>query len=125
MIDITVNKNSEFLSKLLHAKNIIYLNHLNPTNPSKFGAGQEHKALNDLYEEIGSLIDKLIESYQGKYGLINLRIKESEKTNILKYLEEVSKQTEQFKFNESWLNNILDEVSCAIYKTIYKLKYLT
>ena len=55
---------SKLVSYLFHSRTQAHVFHLQ--TPS-FAA---HKSLNDYYDEIVELTDGLIESYQGKYGII-------------------------------------------------------
>ena len=122
------NKHLLFFGKLFQIRNNIHLRHLYPTNPGQLGSGWEHKALNDFYDELLTLIDELIEAYQGKYGLININIPESKSTDAIKTIQELVNSVDDGEiynvFKESWIKNILDEISTLSYKTLYKLKYL-
>jgi hypothetical protein len=117
---------AEFFGKMFQLRDILHTRHLHPTSPGQLGSGWEHKVLNDLYDEILDLTDGIIESYQGKYGLIKIQIPASEYNNILAYLEEFVKFVENSysMFPESWIQNELDNVQKEIYSAIYKLKYL-
>ena len=55
---------TEMLSILLHSRNQIHVFHLQTESYA------EHKALGDFYEGIGELIDGIVESHQGKHGII-------------------------------------------------------
>ncbi len=90
-----------------------------------------HKALNSFYDDILDLIDSLIETFQGQYGIVekyeikNLNI---EKNEIVNYLEEAAKMImvshKAFSEKDTHLHNILDEIVSLFYSTLYKLKYL-
>ncbi len=54
----------QFVSTLMASRTQAHIFHLQ--TPS-FAA---HKALNEYYENIVDIIDGLVESYQGKYGII-------------------------------------------------------
>jgi len=115
-----------FFGKLFQLRDILHLRHLHPTNPGQLGSGWEHKVLNDLYDTILDLTDSLLESYQGKYGLVTIQIPPSEYNNILNYLEEFVKFVENSytMFPDSWIQNELDTFQKEIYSSIYKLKNL-
>ena len=55
----------DFFFVLLQAAVITHIAHL------KTRSIAEHLALNDLYQELPEHVDGLVESYQGKYGIIN------------------------------------------------------
>lgn len=120
------NKQGEFFGKLFQARDIVHLRHLKPSNPGQLGSGWEHKALNDLYEELLDHIDGLIESYQGYKGLIEITIPASKTTDIVTYLEELVKMIASCysMFPESWVQNQLDTIQQTVYSTLYKLKNL-
>jgi hypothetical protein len=112
--------------KLFQARDILHTRHLKPTNPGGLGSGWEHKVLNELYDSILELTDGLIESYQGKYGLVDIIVPQSEYNNVVTYLEELVKFVEQSYciFPDSWIQNELDSIQKEIYSSLYKLKNL-
>lgn len=116
---------SEFFGLLFQIRNQIHIRHLR-INGS--GAYAGHIALHDFYDNILDLIDSLIESYQGKYGIVNLTIKESTDVDAIKTLESLAKLVDSGEaynmFKESWLKNQIDEIATLTYQTIYKLKNL-
>ena len=62
--DSQQNPAGEFFATLLHAATVAHQLHLQTRSFA------EHKALDGFYKELPDLVDGLIESYQGKYGLI-------------------------------------------------------
>lgn len=69
----------------------------------------------------------MIESYQGKYGIITIRLQQTVDTEPIKYLESLGKMIDTDKkdlFQDSWMLNQIDGVSELIYSTLYKLKNL-
>ena len=79
---------AEMMSILLHSQTQSHTLHLQTESYS------EHKALQNYYEGIDGIVDGLVESYQGKYGIIsgyenyNIdRYKNTEST--IKYLSEL------------------------------------
>ena len=56
------------IGKLFHARDVAHLFHL------KTNSYAAHKASNEFYDSILDLTDSLIESYQGKNGIISLMI---------------------------------------------------
>lgn len=121
----TVMKPEEFFGKLFTIRTQIHLRHL---KVSGVGSYAEHKALNDFYEEILDLTDGLIESYQGKYGLLNIISNIAKEQNSIEIIEDLMSLTDNGivynTFKESWIKNQLDEISMLGYSTLYKLKNL-
>lgn len=67
-------KHTEFFAKLFEMRDSAHLRHLKPNNAGQLGSGWQHSALNSFYDEILDKADSLIESYQGKYGLVDINI---------------------------------------------------
>jgi len=115
----------QFFGKLFQIRDQIHLRHL---RVSGIGSYATHKALNEFYDEILDLTDSLIESYQGKYGIVNITIKESKDIDAISLLKELVSLTDggsAYKmFKETWLQNQLDEISALTYQTLYKLQNL-
>lgn len=120
---------SEFFGKLFQIRDQIHMRHLKPSNPGGLGSFAEHKALNDFYDEILDLTDSLIESYQGKYGLLNITVLTSN-SNIdpIQTITDLCKLTDGGSvyqiLKDTWLQNQCDEISQLGYQTLYKLRYL-
>lgn len=94
------------------------------------GAHSAHLALGEYYETIGGLIDPIVESYQGKEGLIQISgigtlDKNCDVKNIIKYFETlcnlVAKLRQTPKLQDSWIQNDIDLIVSLLYKTKYKL----
>lgn len=115
-----------FFGKMFQARDVLHLRHLRPTSPGNLGSGWEHSVLNGLYDSLLELTDGLIESWQGKYGLIEVTVPQSEVVDIVTYLEELVKFVEKsyIIFPDSWVQNELDSIQKEIYSSIYKLKNL-
>jgi hypothetical protein len=91
----------------------------------------EHKALQDYYDAIDGLVDGLVESYQGKYGIITgwksvgtAEYQSSEQ--VISYLKSLSEEvTKVFNMvKDTYIQNQLDEVTSLINSTLYKLRFL-
>lgn len=121
-------KHAEFFGVLFQVRNQAHLRHLNPSNPGQLGSGWQHSALNSFYDGILEMTDSLIESYQGKYGLVELSVPEAKApSDVIKTLKDLAEMTEKSvyeTFPESWIKNQLDSMSELIYSTIYKLENL-
>jgi DNA-binding ferritin-like protein len=94
------------------------------------GSHSAHVALGEYYDTIGGLIDGLVETYQGKEGLIQLSgigvlDKNNDIKNIIKYFETlcnmVAKLRQNPKLQDSWIQNDIDTVVSLLYRTKYKL----
>ena len=115
----------EMMSLLLHSRTQTHTLHLQ-TN-----SYPEHMALNGYYDGIGDLIDGLIESFQGKYGIIkgykSYDINEYKSTEeSIKYLQELCSKVESLRdcCKDSYIQNQIDTVCELINSTLYKLRFL-
>ena len=118
----------ELTCKILHSRNQAHVFHLGVTGEGSFAA---HKALNDYYDSVLDLYDGLVESYQGKYGLLKhyKTYKVESFTNIkkvIRYFENLVQDIEENRdcCSDSYIQNQIDTVQELIYSTLYKLKYL-
>ncbi len=116
---------SEMASIILHSRTQTHTLHLQTKSFA------EHKALNDYYDSIGDLFDGLVESYQGKYGIIEsyksydiVSYKSTEST--VKYLQDLCKKIESLRdcCEDSYIQNQIDTVCELINSTLYKLRFL-
>ena len=90
----------------------------------------EHMALNEFYDNIVDLIDKLVEAYQGCYGLIEVKQLETDlEKDVLYWLNEdvkwIAENREEISGGVRSLENIIDEISDQYLSTIYKLENLS
>lgn len=112
---------------LMQSRNQAHVYHLQVTGPGSFAA---HLALQGYYEGIIPLIDGLVESYQGKYGILsgyrmssNIR----EDNNIVNYFEALCLFVERVRTEvpqDSYLANQIDTIVELINSTKNKLKHL-
>ena len=110
----------EFASYMLHSITCAHILHLKTTSYAA------HIALGEYYEEVEDLIDSWIESYQGKYGVIE-QYKDSfeQHDNALEYMGMMSDWLATIRKvlpADTELQNIIDEIAALIDQTIYKLK---
>ena len=91
----------------------------------------EHKALNDYYDNIVDLYDVLIESYQGKYGILEdvktyENVSYKSKDQIIDFFEDLTKEIESLRksIKDSFLQNQVDTILELLFSTLYKLKFL-
>jgi hypothetical protein len=115
----------EMISLLLHSRTQTHTLHLQTESYP------EHMALNGYYDGIGDIVDGLVESYQGKYGIIKgyktydiTEYKSTEST--IKYLKELCGKVEKLRncCKDSYIQNQIDNVCELINSTLYKLKFL-
>jgi hypothetical protein len=94
------------------------------------GSQAAHLALQSYYEAIVPLIDGLVETYQGQYGLIEYKEvngidNDASKENMVKYFDNLckflDKERKDSKLQMSWLQNDLDNIASLLYSTKYKL----
>lgn len=112
-----------FFAKIFNMRDVVHLTHLKQLSKN----GWEHKALNEFYDEILDLIDDIVESYQGVYGIIDITIPEAKaSTDILYFLTDMYNcvESDRYIFKESWIQSEIDLISKALAKTIYKLKHV-
>jgi len=122
------NSNEDFcemVCQLLHSQTQVHIFHLGTKSYS------EHKALQGYYEGIDALVDGVIESYQGKYGLLtNYKSFKNQsyknKNQVLKYFTSLLNMIEEKRdsVDDSYLQNQIDTIQELIYSTMYKLKFL-
>jgi hypothetical protein len=119
------NKFEEVISKLLHSRTQVHIFHLQSDSFS------QHNALNDYYDDIVDLIDDLVESYQGEFGVIknyqNYDLKMLENNEqVINFFKDVTNGVEELRkvAGDSFLKGKLDEVVELLNSTIYKLENL-
>ena len=122
------NHNEDFCDmacQILHSQKQAHIFHLGTKSFA------EHMALNGYYSEIDELIDGIIESYQGKYGLLtNYKSFKNQsyknKNQVLKYFTSLLNMIEEKRdcCDDSYIQNQIDTVQELIYSTMYKLKFL-
>jgi hypothetical protein len=115
----------EIVCRLLHSQTQVHILHLQTTSYS------EHKALQKYYEGIDGLVDGIVESYQGKYGIIkNYKTFKIEQyrngKKTISYFERLLDIIEENRdsVDDSYIQNQIDTVQELINSTIYKLRFL-
>lgn len=120
-----VTKAEDIFAKLFALRDAIHLVHLRPTNPGQLGSGWQHSVLGSFYGSLLDLLDGLIESYQGKYGLLSISIPASNVVSAYDQIQETAKMLETQKvFTDTWIINQVDTIIELCYSTLYKLKNL-
>ena len=115
----------EMVCNILHSRNQAHVFHLQTQSFA------EHKALNDYYDGVVALFDGIVESYQGKYGIIKNfntfkieQYRNGKKT--ISYFERLLDIIEENRdsVDDSYIQNQIDTVQELINSTIYKLRFL-
>ena len=117
----------QLASLFLHSRTQAHTFHLGVKG---IGAHSAHVALGEYYDSIGGIIDGLVESYQGKFGLIKFQSVNTLDTNcdiknIISYFEKLcialDKLRKDEKLQSSYLQNQIDNIEELLYSTKYKL----
>lgn len=114
----------QFISTLMASRQQAHIFHWQTSSYSA------HKALNEYYDEIVDLFDGLVESFQGRYGIVRgytspATFKEDDQ--VVNYFEALSKYVEAIRTKipqDSYIQNEVDTVVKLIEDTKYKLKFL-
>lgn len=107
-----------FFGVLFHSRDCMHLTHLQTTSYA------EHTALSKYYDGILDLTDSLIETYFGSVGKrVSIKIPQSEYINAQAHLKQLYSYIESNRsiFEESHIQNIIDEICALINKTQYLL----
>lgn len=119
----------QLASLFFHSRTQAHVFHLGVKGPGAFAA---HSALNAYYDGIIGIVDGLVESYQGKYGIItgygNIALQEYQSCEaIIMFFETLCMYVEksrQLICQDSYIQNQIDEIVALIKSTIYKLRFL-
>ena len=120
----------KLISTLMASRDQAHIFHWQTTGAGSFAA---HTALNAYYDAIPDLTDTLVESYQGKHGIITgytsaEEFSEYEKTTVVKYFKGLAMFVERayakLPQEDNYILNQIDNVKELIYSTIYKLENL-
>jgi hypothetical protein len=116
---------AEMMSILLHSQTQAHTLHLQTESYS------EHKALQKYYEGIDGIVDGLVESFQGKYGIIkgykSMDLQEWKSTeDTVKYMKSLCEKVIELRdcCEDSYIQNQIDTVCELINSTLYKLRFL-
>ena len=115
----------KMMEKILHSRTQTHIFHLQTKSYA------EHIALNGYYDGVLGLFDGLVESYQGKHGIItNYQCDGfddySSGEQVIKYLTDLESSIEELRksVKESYIQNQIDTIEELINSTLYKLKFL-
>lgn len=92
----------------------------------------QHVALEKYYTALIPLVDELVESWQGKYGIMEFDsidhiIQYENAETVLEYFENLKDILTDLRKNiaETYIQSRLDDIEELIYKTIYLLENLS
>lgn len=120
----------KLISTLMASRDQVHIFHWQVTGQNSFA---RHMALGAYYDAIPGLIDALVESYQGKHGILKgfepaERYDEYTEEGVVKYFKALSTYVDRIynKLPKEDTNiiNQLDGLKDLIYTTIYKLENL-
>ena len=119
-------KAAEFIATLLHGVTKAHMLHLTQRGA---GAYARHKALGELYEELGGLVDGIAEEYMGCEGVLSTfpgqfsppAAPEAFVQELYEYVEDNRKHLGDY----SHIQNSIDNVQTLLSTTPYKLKFLS
>ena len=116
----------KLISYLFHSQTQSHIFHLQTQSYA------EHKALQKYYESIDDLIDGIIESYQGKYGILtgysNFNLLEyTNLGEVIAYFQGLNNTIEKLRQSapqDSYIQNQIDTIVELVESTTYKLQFL-
>ena len=120
----------KLISTLMASRDQAHIFHWQVTGDGSFSM---HMALNAYYDAIPDLADGLVESYQGKHGIVKgytpaEQFDEFNSGNVLKYFKGlamfVERAYDKLDAKDTYILNQIDNVKELIYSTIYKLENL-
>lgn len=115
---------AKLASCLLHSREQVHIAHLQTSSYAK------HKALNDYYDEVVDLVDRLVESAQGRLGqIITGYTTKPIQDNIdpITYFNTLLMEVEMYRkdLEYPFLEQVCDEIIELICSTKYKLEQLS
>ena len=123
--DTNIGDFTEMMSLLLHSQTQVHTFHLQTESYA------EHKALQKYYEGIDGLVDGLVESFQGKYGILkgykSIDMNDWKSTeSTTDYLKQLCERVIELRdcCKDSYIQNQIDNVCELINSTTYKLRFL-
>jgi DNA-binding ferritin-like protein len=120
-----MNTPSELFGELVAVQTLVKLHHWAVSRTKD--AYATHIALGEFYDAMSDLIDDLVETYQGKYNIVPIKIAAiaiaMPITDKLKAFAEMIEKCMAFgeRTTNTYLYNQLDEITSITYKAIYKL----
>ena len=121
----------KLISTLMASRDQAHIFHWQTTGPGSFAV---HMALNAYYDAIPDIVDALVETYQGKHGIVTgfepaERFDEYSTDTAVKYFKALATFIERvyakFPKEDTNIINQLDSLKDLIYTTLYKLENLS
>ena len=122
--DSVENQICELISKAFTTRNLLHFAHWNTKSLAS------HLAVGDLYDQIIDDIDEIVETYQGKFGLINELYCEAAELpkDITAHVKAEADWVEANRMfiskGETSIENLIDSLIGHYHKTVYKLENL-
>ena len=94
------------------------------------GSFASHNALNTYYDSILELIDTVIETYSGQYGIVEnyetIDTSGTQSKDKIEYFTDLTKFIKDSRYialskEDTHLQSIIDDIVSLIYRTIYRL----
>jgi hypothetical protein len=115
----TIKKSpSMFVANMMEAINVAQLYHWKTTSLA-------HAALGEYYSSLSGIMDGIVETYQGKNGILKVELPNDKLPNVaISYFEAYAKyiETSRDVFKDSYIQNQIDTALEATYKLLFKLK---
>jgi hypothetical protein len=119
----------KLFSKLFESREMAHIYHLQVNGDP--GSHAKHTALGEYYDGVLDLIDDLIETFQGQYGIVEeyatIDTKETGSKDTIEYFNELARFIKEerkcINLEDTHLHSIIDDIVVLLYKTLYKLKY--
>lgn len=113
----------ELIGRTFHARDLAHRHHW------KTGSYAAHMALGDFYESIHGLVDEVVETYQGLFGLVaDVDPVTGEVDDMVVYLRDeaewIESNRELISGGSNAIGNLIDSVTGLYLKTVYKLENL-
>ena len=114
----------ELIGRIFTTRNLLHMAHW---NTKSFAA---HIATGELYDEVVDLLDEVVEVYQGKFGLIEglSTYSSAVPTDICCHVKSEAEWVEgkrcEIARNVPSIENLVDGITAAMHKTVYKLENL-
>jgi hypothetical protein len=116
-------------SKLFESREMAHIYHLQVNGEQ--GSHAAHKALQKYYEDVLDLIDELLETYQGQYGIVDgydvIDTNDTRTKEKVEYFEGLAEFVKHGRkaivAEDTHLHSIIDDIVVLIYRTLYKLKF--
>lgn len=119
MMPLSSTSAEEFIGKLLYSRNVMHIAHWRTKGYA------EHKALQEYYEGILDLADELAETLMGTTGTtLSPKIPAAEYMPAASHLSQMKSYIDATRAgvsSESHIQNIIDEITSLVSKTLYLL----